>query len=69
MSTTEGMMTKEKRPLTDAELVALAALVNGDAAVCHAENCIAASRGHGFYAFQSEAYGRLEEEMRRRGGL
>jgi hypothetical protein len=58
-----------ERALTDAELVALAALVNADATFCHGENCIAAAKGHGFMSFQSDAWVRLENEMKRRGAL
>lgn len=59
-------VSTEPRPLTDPEMVALAALVDGDAAYYHAVNCIASDRGHGFAEFQSAAFARLEEEMRRR---
>lgn len=58
------------RPLTDTEVVALAALVHGDAAATINDAAHAHALGERpVCEFQSAAYGRLDTELRRRGVL
>lgn len=67
----EEVIADEERPLTDAELVAVAALAQVDALSMTMENEQRASNGaapaHGW--IQTEATCRLERELRRRGVL
>lgn len=62
---------KDERPLTDAEIVALAAIVTGDAAEVLTANAAAQAKhgGVAYADFASEAYNRLTREMQRRGVL
>ena len=61
----------ETRPLSDAELIALAALANVDAAYCAAANADRATRGESmaYSECDSDAANRLRAELIRRGVL
>lgn len=63
--------TPEDRPLTDAELIAVAALAQCEALSMNAENESRVAAGHApaYATLQSDASCRLDRELRRRGVL
>lgn len=65
------MSADEERPLTDGELVALAALAQIGALEMKSENDLRLARGQSlaFQCFDTVASGRVERELRRRGVL
>ena len=64
-------MANEPQPLTEAELVALAALLQADISFVESENYRSrqAEIGDSYFIYNFESYQRLEADLRRRGVL